>query len=1012
MPQQPTIQGPFTSEFNGLNFNNKAGGLGPNYSPVFHNCEVATDGTVRRRGGTRILTDTASTTRTWSISVKTRRGSEYLVTVNNAGITVTLYLTVNGQLTAFNTFTKTNVFNRALDEVYFLQTSAPYDKLLIFTGNHPIIQLSLIERSLTYTCTNGAAGTLTSPFGAKDAPTWNDNVAANYILLRPDLNTTLPVLSKSPGFNVTTSGGIFATSQVVTLTLVQCTWQWWAESLIWEGKDFAQGVSRVNVVPTDQNTRVPVDLITDLDPRYLTSPYIGLIAAKNSNYCAAGLFYTGPSNTPQLVDDYGFSNGGRYIYSATTPLNHAPFYVTTGTTEAAGVISHMHIIRQRELRFNANTGVLPGDLDVYVNDVKSTSWLLGCQVGALETDHLLFTDTYTTQRNWVSTPNTSTKATGLMFMAKGNTIAYNAVVVMTNNEVKWVGSNGRKVWYKAIPSGGGALDGCYVQAFGLGAFCDYDKGYFPQFGTLFRDRLVLRNHPAASDQLVLSGTADVYVPGEFYSFFQVTDALEGLTDDPFTINITSNSRESITALLGWQQSLFVFTNVSTYAVNGGEVFGPASYTTGLISSYGAFNQNCVIATNLTVLSMNRYGVFDLLNKNNTSDYGAFERSQSVKELFLSQLSDQFDSMPFLTLNDSTNTVMIGLPVEGDFTTCSRLLTLNLTWNAWATISSSVPFKVYSAAQLLDSTILVVSTVGNTRVLTLQYGTPIYLDYERRFIATFPLTASIPFQSIVRKQTLRGILELPVPTMPQLVEYNGSSLVKELLTYRSTNPADTFGLTPRNTMLDVPQLTAFLGTAPPSNLGPVVVVTQEDPFPFYVEPTVFTDTAVVNCTIPLPTGFGGAVATNNSTEKLTGVLYNSIYATPVFNLESLGRLKRLKRVHLVFNTEFTKKQPYGSTAAGTPRRTRMNNSAIVSYVYSYNESGAVVDSQLMTDVDGAAGNNIATERDTRGKVQISLPLQGYGCDYQVFVSSVGVDGFNLIGYEFDVKPANSKRHVRE
>jgi len=209
------------------------------------------------------------------------------------------------------------------------------------------------------------------------------------------------------------------------------------------------------------------------------------------------------------------------------------------------------------------------------------------------------------------------------------------------------------------------------------------------------------------------------------------------------------------------------------------------------------------------------------------------------------------------------------------------------------------------------------------------------------------------------------------------------------------------------MLDSPDLLPFLGTTPPATLGVVVVITNEDAFPFYARPSTYTNTATANCTIPLPTGFNGVNATNLVTSKLVGLSYTSMYSTPVINLESLGRLKRLKKVHLLFNSELANKQPYG-----TVRKTRMNNSAIVQYVLNYREQAATVETRLLTDADGTAGNNLATHKDVRGRLQLSLVLAGYGCDYQVFVVSAGVDGFNLIGYEFDVQAANVKRYVRD
>lgn len=41
----------------------------------------------------------------------------------------------------------------------------------------------------------------------------------------------------------------------------------------------------------------------------------------------------------------------------------------------------------------------------------------------------------------------------------------------------------------------------------------------------------------------------------------------------------------------------------------------------------------------------------------------------------------------------------------------------------------------------------------------------------------------------------------------------------------------------------------------------------------------------------------------------------------------------------------------------------------------------------------------------------MPLQGYGVDYQFFITSTGVETFKLLSYELDIQPQGVKRYVQ-
>lgn len=986
--------------FTGLSLSSNGGELPPGGSPVFHNCDIASDGDVIRRPGTNLVSvvDQSVPGSAWSHVVKTKKGTEYLVTVTQLRITIQLISAVNGTAFSRIVLVKTGVFSSVLTDVNFVSLPIPYDRLLILTPNHPPVQLSFLERTMKFTCTNAGTQQLTAPSLSTDSAMWRDTTVNGTFLADFATNEFFILGTKSPGFLMTVPGLTMALNQVREMTLVQISWQWWAESIVWNGKDFMQNTVRYSVTAIDQNVKIPADLITDLDPQYLNSPYRGILLSLGSNFIDFPPLRT-PSPTPAAPAEWSHGSGQRYNFAANNPLIHSPFFATFQGIEAVGTQTAVTFWRTRELRFNANTGVLPSNLSVFVGGVLKTwrtTFLTTHPVG----DYWLYSDTFTTQRNIANTPADGlTKATFIVPYANGQPISLQAEVTMTNTETRWLGSSARKVLYTDLPLTGGILDGCYVQAFGLGAFADYFRGRFPSFGCLFRDRLVLKTGDESIDQLALSATSDVLSPGNFYSFFQITDALKGTVDDPFSINITAKSREKITALLGWQQSLFVFTSVSTYSVTGGELFGPDSYTTGLVASYGAFNARCVVATNLTVLFLNRFGLFDLLNKNNTTDYGSFERSEPVRPLFLNKVIEpEQDSLPWLCLNDTNNKVYLGLPLAGATAVCKIILSLNLSWNSWSTIASSVPFSATAAVQLLNWTMLIVKNGSSNDIQVLQMDATHNLDYVKDLVSqTLPAVIEYPAQIELVNSSVLKTVPLTTPSPPVLREY--ANLTKVDTTYYSALSQQFTFLNPRNWMFDVPDLAPFLGPSPEGLESTLVMHTTQELLPLYPRVTSITTRLV---TVQRPVSGSGV---EYDAVNLIGTAYPSVFATTTFQAQSMGRLKRLKRLHMLFdNTSVNYSRYYDYP-------NRQINSAIVLVRSNYGGDADVVDTQLIGDYLRLDAQNLDITPSASAEEEISIPLEGYGCDYQAYVCSTGGDAFKLKAFEFDVTPQRTKTYIR-
>jgi hypothetical protein len=929
----------------------------------------------------------------WSQTLRTRRGSEYLVTVTQNRISIVLMRDVNGAASPSVTLVKAGVWLRTLTDVSFVTLTAPYDRLLILTNNHPPVQLSFLERILEFTCTNAGTQQITAPVLSTDSPLWNDTTINGSFLI--DSNNVIRVLSsKSPGFTMTVPGLGLAINQLTTQTLVNISWQWWAEALLWQGKDIAQSTTRYNVTAIDQNVKIPADLLTDMDQRFKESAYRRIFYAPSTNFLIG---FALPTNTPTTPDTFGHGSGQRY--TGTTTLDHTPFFATFGGTQAANTQTTAAFWRSRELRFNAGLGISASNLEVFFGgELRTfrTTYVSTNQMG----DYSLEADSFgAEQTRGASITNTSTIATSVTLATDGNIPTYAKEFYLSNTETKWFNTSARKVMYTKLPAGGGTLDGTYVPAFGLGNFCDYSRGVFTTFGAIFRDRLVLKTATSSVDQFVFSATSDTLSPGEYYSFFQITDALKDSIDDPFTLNVTSKSRERPTALLSWQQALFVFTSSSTYSINGGELFGPESYTTSLVSSYGAFNQRCVVATNLTVLFLNRFGLFDLLNKNNTTDYGAFERSESVRPFFVqSPIPSTLDNLPFLTLNDSNNKVYIGLPDSLDTTVCTRILSLNLSWDSWSTLSSASPFSVASACQIGNSMVFTVRNPFTTSISILQMDARHNLDYAQDRGGLTAITTPVAGYAVpasIAPVTPQGLVLTPYPSPPVLKEY---ATLSKLGTNYYQSSGSFAGLLPRNYMHDISECSPVIGTQAELEPSPYCFILPNDPFPIY--PRLSSSAGSLQF---VATGSASGIAPGNP--LVLGTIYPSIFASPTFNASSLGRLKRLKKLHLLFDNRSVNRSRYYDYP------NRQLNSAVVLTVYNYEEQEQQVDCQLVGDYLRFDALRLGVTPSSQSREQLSIPLNGYGCDYQFYLCSTGADAFKLSTYEFDVAPQRTKTYVR-
>jgi hypothetical protein len=1016
MNQPEEHQGIYTNRFTGLDVSLSSGTVEPSSSTVFQNCDVSSDGAIIRRPGTRLffsLDFGANPAKTWESTIKTRNGTEYLVIVQDGGIIITRCYTPIGEdvVVIGKSILKASVWTKALTNVNFVLLSAPYDRLLILTGNHPPVELSFLERSMQFTVTAGGGSDklIDAPFSANDYFGWQDRSAASTFVWNTQTLVDYDVTVKNNGFSTTLGAATGLPVGTAQLTIASITWQWWAEAAFYTGAEFNQSVTRVNVTKVDQNVPVPPELITDYPPILSADIFTGLFASSNSAVCADNTFVI--TAQPQTALQYNFTSGGVYDYNAAYTPQIAPYFLTFGTTQALNTVSVCHIHRRRILPFRSSSAVPVNDLRVYVDNVAVNILSGTCLAPGVTAAVTSYNPSATSSNYAFVTIGSNPLVRGLDFMAGNTRVPFDAFVRVIDLLGKtYFGASSQNLWLLDRSAPTPTLDGRYVPAYGLGQFCSYLSGVFPTLGTIFRDRLVLKCE-SVSDQLVASCNADAIVPNEFYTMFQVTGSLKGDPTDPFTFNVAADTKNSITAMTTWQDSLLVFTSENVFGVRG-EPFSDGTVRSTLIASQGAFNNSCVVVSELSVVFLNRFGLFDLVNKQNTSELGVVERSQKVRPLFNNDIaSTNYDQLHWIHFDDNTTSLWVGLATNDTLYT-SRHLVLNTTWDSWATFVGAVPYLMRKPVKLYNRTVLFCRGYSNRWIVTAITNQSYYFDFasyvtnrawtDDTVIAT---QMEIPFSS-----TPQLIYKCEQAFMPGLVDAEGTDITKVISTWVNTSLVQT-PITARLPIADLKTTKWLVGNpvSAPTRYLPFVAASAQAKFNVYPQVTAISSpTTPANYTFQVPTTVDGVVLANVTHNKLRGIVYQSIAASPVFNLASMGRLKRLKRLHIQFDPTVTIGSKYnfpGLTAV------QVLNMATVAVTIDNRATSRSVVNQALTTQPFVDITQYAVTTEAIGNVQHTITLQGQSTSYRWFVVSVGAEAFKLNGFEFDVTPQRSKTYQR-
>ena len=229
--------------------------------------------------------------------------------------------------------------------------------------------------------------------------------------------------------------------------------------------------------------------------------------------------------------------------------------------------------------------------------------------------------------------------------------------------------------------------------------------------------------------------------------------------------------------------------------------------------------------------------------------------------------------------------------------------------------------------------------------------------------------------------------------------NGTNYVRDALTGSTLLSAG------RNPMMDYPDTLRLLGGTPTTSMVGIVTQSQEQ-YTGYPQMGSSGQAVPNNYSVASVSGFASQAPLASAGVAFVGLLFTSTYASPTFDLDQLGRLKRLKRLHLLFDTTHTRQLRYQLFPL-----CRLINAAFVSAVSNYREQTQQVYTQLISETLAYDGTEFDTPPEIRGVQQLTVPLDGFGCDYQFYVTSVGAESFKLAAYEIEIQPQRDKRYTR-
>lgn len=416
----------------------------------------------------------------------------------------------------------------------------------------------------------------------------------------------------------------------------------------------------------------------------------------------------------------------------------------------------VYFSRRRQLRFNGGRGVVPSNLNVTVDGTAKSRSVVGTASATY--------GTYYTYTGETTPPDFTSNLQQYLAFEAASQIGLDraALVRMTNTEPLWCGSAANSNQLNPLNQ----VNGTWVPIYGIGDYADYFTGTFPTNGAVFQGRLILAGFENNDLTLVFSSVSDALIQGETFQYYQITDDLTNPAVDPFDVIVPAIASDKVTALLNYENSLFVFTANSVFRAYSSEVnINSLNRSIGLIANQGAVNQNSVIPTENTIFYLSPSGLYDL-SIVTQDNYRAAEVSIKVRSVFNVLQKPVYHDLPWLAYDKLKLRIYVGMPDESSTERCKTIYVLDTQRRAWTQYSSYFYFQSYAGLDYLDKELgqlvaVAVKTPCRNTVIRFDYW--LYLDFVTKYTSG---TVS-PTPCFFTAPTYSGVLEykLDVPLIP-------------------------------------------------------------------------------------------------------------------------------------------------------------------------------------------------------------------------------------------------------
>lgn len=1018
-------------------------------SPNMNNVQVDSDGMIRKRKGYKTLLrrNAASSSYlrgSFLIPIKNSKGRPLLLRKEGIHVAVDVKQ-IDGSWTT--PLQLSNVFPSGAVNTQFSYAKLEetlFNRIVLVGAGCVPIQLSYVSFHTSFT--RGSSG-----------DTWN-GISTPVSFATSTSGTTILLIDGvvAPIFSMLNSYGVLDNTLSVTtfnsypagtyeMEFIHISFQWWAESLILSGEQLVQTVIQGTSTKT---VSVPSVLLNGIASHAIHR--YPLLALSSTNYDA--VFTLPASSIATTASQYAFSNGADS--DGTTIPPSSPYYLAFGAAPANA--RNVHITRGYLLPFNG------GLISSAAGDLSVTPYESGTEFGRYSTVppseggagtggvgasyHLRSGTTFGVSTTVSTTPGyffitldgTRTLNGGLSQIRSSETYF---IVCTDETRLETAGYLGTSATSTAMPSYSKSLateapplpaNGHAFPVGGISYFANYRYGSFPSVIGTLQGRLVLGGFRDKPLTLVFSNPYDSDVPGYFRNNFDTINSIVSPVS-PFDITLPGGNNDIITAMLEFNDSLFVFTRHRVYRIhnNGNPVdFSSAKYT--LVAEIGCQNARSVTLTDQFPVFLATSGVYALAPSDTSSGYAVQELSAKIRNHIL-QNNSELPYTGFVIFDSGRSELYVGLSSEGVVDRCKDLMIMNTQLGVWYryTRMGGAGFGAGWGAIVYDSQLDNIETFPSvmfTVYADVSSGVP-----DEDDIMVVELNQDCPFDI---HETITGTNFVIPYNTATFISVSDDTTVSTLREYSvddfSEKGESAFEMAPIISLEDVAvtvdSITQVWGTDFFKTVNGTIRLSGNPSAPEVFEGTplmryngvAYNPVGIrINGKIVSPTLY--TVVTSGNVYRITdidftvnandvidiGYVYPCWYVTPTFNKETLN-VKRVRSYTGYYHKTsdiWTSRDDYFEVDDVGQRK--IPSSVDIAIIFS-NEGDGLLQEEIYNEIEPTEQPLNQQRKDYS---RITVPIIGNGYNYAIVHHNHSPTSFKLAGYEIEVLPKPGRGYSR-